>query len=328
MGIKVLTPGLSTSVQDGGREGFYHLGIPPSGALDRTGLVTANLLVGNHPFDAALECTLLGPELLFEQDTLFAVSGAPFTVTLDNQSVPVNTSLLARKGQILKIAYTTVGVRCYLAIAGGINVPVIAGSRSTYLLGSLGGYKGRRLQAGDELPVQEAICNKGRINYTLPDELRPVFTKENELRVVPGMYIHRLKQESVESFFDDVWKISKDSDRTGFRFQGGRSLNFVDRHPPFGAGSDPSNIVDACYPVGSIQVPSGSTPIVLHRDAVSGGGYMTVGTVLSTDLDILAQLAPGSSVTFSQVSMDKALEIRKEFNERLNLLINSLSYGS
>ncbi|XBY09579.1 hypothetical protein ABR759_09050 [Escherichia coli] len=93
-------------------------------------------------------------------------------------------------------------VRCYLAIAGGINVPVIAGSRSTYLLGSLGGYKGRRLQAGDELPVQEAICNKGRINYTLPDELRPVFLlKKNELRVVPGMYIHRLKQESVESFF-------------------------------------------------------------------------------------------------------------------------------
>ncbi|WP_426577835.1 biotin-dependent carboxyltransferase family protein [Xenorhabdus stockiae] len=323
-GIKVLKPGLSSSVQDAGREGYYHVGIPPSGTLDRFGLAVANLLVGNEPDTAGLECTLMGPELLFEQDTVFAVSGAPMGIQLDGQSVPLNTCLLAQQGQQLKITGSSLGARSYLAIAGGIDVPLVLGSRSTYSLGSLGGYQGRRLQAGDTLPVT-AHCGQGPVGHHLPEEFKPEFHKNAELRVVPGMYIHRLTAESVDSFFSDEWRISSESDRIGYRFLDGRPLNFVERTPPFGAGSDPSNIVDACYPIGSIQIPSGRTPIVLHRDAVSGGGYMTLGTVVSSDLDILGQLPPGAKVKFTQVTLQQALAIRHTFQEKLQRLVTALS---
>ncbi|MDR0219009.1 MAG: biotin-dependent carboxyltransferase family protein [Enterobacteriaceae bacterium] len=324
MAIKVLKPGLSSTVQDGGREGYYHLGIPPSGTLDRFGLAAANLLTGNSPETAALECTLTGPELLFEQDTLFAVSGAPMKLLLNGQPVPFNTCLRAKAGQQLKIIGAPSGARSYLAIAGGIDVPLILGSRSTYSLGSLGGYQGRRLQAGDTLPVT-ALCGHGPVGQQLPEEFTPAFPKHVELRVVPGMYIHRLIPESVDNFFSDEWRVSSESDRTGYRFLDGRPLSFVERTPPFGAGSDPSNIVDACYPIGSIQIPAGRTPIILHRDAVSGGGYMTLGTVVSSDLDILGQLPPGAKVQFTQVTLQQALDIRHTFQQKLQRLITALS---
>ncbi len=324
MAINVIKPGLSSTLQDGGREGYYHLGIPPSGALDRHALAAANLLVGN-PIDAtALECTLLGPELFFEQDTLFAVSGAVQVMMLDGKKIPMNTSVLARRGQQLKCGFATLGARSYLAIAGGFDVPEVLGCRSTYSLGSLGGYLGRKLLAGDALPVT-AACGLGMVDKQLPEMYHPQLSKHAELRVLPGMYIHRLTDTAVDSFFHDQWTVSSESDRIGYRFHGGQPLEFKPRTPPFGAGSDPSNIVDACYPIGSIQLPGGRTPIVLQRDAVSGGGYMTLGTVISCDLDILGQLQPHSKVIFSMVTMEQALAARGEHQRRIQRLVTSLS---
>lgn len=311
MAIKILKPGLASSVQDLGREGYYHLGIPPSGALDRYSLTAANLLVGNPPGSAALECTLFGADVAFEQDTVFAVSGATIALKLDDEAVPLNTCLLARRGQVLKMSFATQGARCYLAIAGGIDVPQALDSRSTYTLGALGGYLGRPLQVGDSLPVTTA-CSHGPVGLPLPVELQPKLAQQVQLRVLPGMYIDRLTPESVESFFSDNWAVSTESDRIGYRFGKGRPLAFKPRTPPFGAGSDPSNIVDACYPIGSIQIPAGLQPIVLHRDAVSGGGYMTLGTVISCDLDILGQLQPHARVNFTRVTMEQALTVRHE----------------
>jgi len=132
------------------------------------------------------------------------------------------------------------------------------------------------------------------------------------LRVVPGLYSHRITPEATERFFDDTWKVAPEADRIGYRFRGGHKLDFVQRTPPFGAGSDPSNIVDSCYPYGSIQVPGGTEPIVLHRDAVSGGGYFMLGTVISADMDYIGQLQPHAKVQFIPVSMAEALEARHE----------------
>ena len=133
-----------------------------------------------------------------------------------------------------------------------------------------------------------------------------------ELRVVTGLYWHRITEESGGRFFEDTWKVASEADRMGYRFQGGRPLQFVDRTPPFGAGSDPSNITDACYPYGSIQVPGGTEPIVLHRDAVSGGGYFMIGTVISADMDLIGQLQPHTETRFVKVDMETALAARRE----------------
>jgi len=138
------------------------------------------------------------------------------------------------------------------------------------------------------------------------------------LRAIPGLYWHRVTEPSGRHFFEDSWKVAPEADRIGYRFRGGRPLDFVPRTPPFGAGSDPSNIVDACYPYGSIQVPGGSEPIVLHRDAVSGGGYMMVGTVISADMDLIGQLQPHTATRFVEVDMPAALAARHDRENLLN----------
>lgn len=169
--IKVLKPGLATSVQDLGREGYYHLGIPPSGALDQYALSVANQLVGNPAGAAALECTLLGPELEFQQDALVAVSGAHMTPRVDGVEMHHDTAFTVKAGQVLRFDFPKAGARTYVAVAGGIDVPVVLGSRSTYALGALGGFQGRRLNAGDELPVGIA-SGKGLAGASLPMALR------------------------------------------------------------------------------------------------------------------------------------------------------------
>ena len=142
--------------------------------------------------------------------------------------------------------------------------------------------------------------------------------------MMPGLYWHRITAAAGQHFFDDSWKVAPEADRIGYRFRGGRPLEFVPREPPFGAGSDPSNIVDACYPYGSVQVPSGTEPIVLHRDAVSGGGYFMIGTVISTDLDLIGQLQPHAGARFVPVTMDQALAARRDRARALSAIREGL----
>lgn len=317
--IKVLKPGLATSVQDLGREGYYHLGIPPSGALDQYALSAANHLVGNPPGAAGLECTLIGPELEFRRDALVALSGALMAPRLDGEVVHQDTAFQARAGQVLRFEFPLAGARTYLAVAGGIDVPLVLGSRSTYTLGALGGFHGRRLQAGDELPIGEP-SGQGRAGNSLPMALRRAVGGDVTLRVVPGLYYERLTAAAKSSFFAEPWTVGSEADRIGYRFKGGSALSFQPREQPFGAGSDPSNIVDSCYPIGSIQVPAGLEPIVLHRDAVSGGGYAMIGTVISADLDLIGQMQPNQRAGFVAVSLEQALEARRVYKKRLKAM--------
>ena len=316
MDIEVLKPGLSTSVQDLGRPGYYHLGIPLSGAMDRLALAAANRLVGNDEGDAALEAVFMGPELRFATDTVVAVSGAVLPPKLDGAPRPLWTSFAVKAGQVLGFDHLRAGARAYIAIAGGIDVPVVLGSRATYVLGALGGFEGRALQAGDALRLGTRR-NAATPGASVPEALRPPVDGATELRVVTGLYWHRLTDEAGTRFFAETWKVAPEADRIGYRFRGGTPLAFQPRQQPFGAGSDPSNIVDSCYPYGSIQVPGGTEPIVLHRDAVSGGGYFMLGTVISADMDRIGQLQPHAQVRFVAVDMAAALAARHERSERL-----------
>jgi biotin-dependent carboxylase-like uncharacterized protein len=325
MAIKVLKPGLATTVQDLGRPGYYHIGIPISGGMDRHALTAANLLVGNTEGAAVLEAVFMGPELEFADDAMIAVTGAELPPKLDGERRDTWSSFKVKRGQRLSFDFLKNGARAYIAVAGGIDVPVVLGSRSTYALGALGGFKGRKLEAGDELPVG-AVAASVKEGRTVNEELRGLpKAMPTELRVTPGLYWHRITEAAGQGFFADTWKVAPEADRIGYRFKGGKPLEFVPREPPFGAGSDPSNITDACYPYGSIQVPGGTEPIVLHRDAVSGGGYFMVGTVISADMDMIGQLQPNTTVRFVKVEVDEALAARRARAELLTKVRSSLT---
>ncbi|MGA1801597.1 biotin-dependent carboxyltransferase family protein [Rhizobium sp. HT1-10] len=309
MVVKVISPGLATSVQDLGRPGYYHLGIPEGGGMDRFATRIANLLVGNDPGAAVLEVTFMGPELEFTEAAVVAVTGGELPPKVNGEEKPSWEGFPVKAGDRLSFGYLKAGARAYIAISGGIDVPVVLGSRSTYVLGALGGFEGRVLKAGDELAIGEG---SGKVGLSLPVQLRGSGASPAELRMLPGIYWHRITEAAGKRFFEDTWKVAPEADRIGYRFRGGTPLEFLPREQPFGAGSDPSNIVDACYPYGSVQVPSGTEPIVLHRDAVSGGGYMMLGVVISADMDRIAQMQPHTPARFVPVSLDEALAARAD----------------
>jgi biotin-dependent carboxylase-like uncharacterized protein len=322
--LEIEQPGLHTTVQDLGRPGLYHLGIPQGGALDRSSAILANALVGNEPAAAVLECTYLGPTFTTTEPTLLAVTGASVQLLVNGDPAPSWATVALAAGDRVSFGYVTAGARYYLAFAGGIDVPEDLGSRSTYQVGSLGGFHNRALAAGDDVPVGTLSGPAPAPGTVLPDELRPVFPTEVDLRVIPGLYDHRLTEAGRETLFSATWRLTPLADRTGMRFEGA-TLAWRERVAPFGAGSDPSNIVDAGYPVGSIQVPNGTQPIILHRDAVSGGGYAVVATVISADLDRVAQCMPGTSTRFVEVDMDAALAARRAAREHLERSLAALA---
>jgi len=291
--------------------------------MDRLALQSANMLVGNDAGAAGLEAVFMGPEIEFGQDASVAVTGADIPIKLGGEPREAWTSFNVKAGQRLSFDFLKSGARIYIAISGGIDTPMALGSRSTYTIGALGGFEGRNLAAGDEVPIGAGkLVPEGR---TVPEALRRMPKNSAELRVLPGLYWHRITEQSGKNFFEDEWKVAPEADRMGYRFRGGRALDFVDRDQPFGAGSDPSNIVDGCYSYGSIQVPGGTEPIILHRDAVSGGGYFTLGAIISADMDFVGQLQPHTSVRFRRVDMKEALSARKERKDILNKITEVLA---
>lgn len=315
MAFNIRNPGLATTVQDQGRTGHYNVGIPQSGSLDQYSAELGNALVGNTANEAVLECTYLGPVLSTDQDALIAVTGAPVEVKVNGEARPQWTRLQLKAGDELSFGVIQGGTRYYIAVRGGIDVPSVLGSRSTYSLGAIGGFHGRKLEAGDQVPVGSPLDGGAVPDAdTVPEEFRPAFSKEQTVRIVLGLYDHRLTDEGLDNLLNGEWKVTPVADRMGLRYSG-PGVQWKEREQPFGAGSDPSNIVDAGYAVGSIQIPGGTQPIILHRDAVSGGGYAMVGTVISADMDLVARAAPGTSTRFVAVSLDEALVARKELAE-------------
>ncbi|RKT89138.1 biotin-dependent carboxylase uncharacterized domain-containing protein [Saccharopolyspora antimicrobica] len=313
----VRSGGLSTTVQDTGRDGQYAIGMPPSGAMDQYSFAVANALVGNPPGAAALEATYLGPELEFTDPRSVAVTGADCDVAINGEPAPTWAALRVSAGDVLSFGQVRGGARPYVAVGGGIDVPLYLGSRSTYLLTGIGGFHGRALAGGDRLPLGEPVGEAPVAGTEVPGELRAEFPDVTELRFVAGLCAYRLTERALASFVEVEWKVTKDADRVGYRLRGG-SLEFVEREQPFGAGRDQANVVDLGYPVGSVQVPGGDEPIVLLNDAVTGGGYATIGTVISVDRDRMAQARTGGRVRFAPVDVETAVAARRERRVRLD----------
>lgn len=316
--ITVCHAGAHTLIQDLGRAGHYAMGLPPSGAIDQFSHRCANLLVGNDPNAATLEITMIGPTLEFAASARVAVTGGDVPIWIDGEAHDSWRTLAVRAGQTLTVGALHTGCRAYLAVRGGIDCPPFLGSRSTYVSSAIGGLSGSALAAGDRLPIgSDSATPCPGVGSTVDNHLRPRLEEDvHRVRVVEGLCHYRFDPDSVDVFFSSTFTVSPVSDRTGYRLIG-PALEFFDREPPFGAGDNPSNVVDLGYPMGSIQVPNGEEPICLLRDAVTGGGYATIGTVITSDLDLIGQMKAPDAIQFTPVSLDDALSARRAQRQRL-----------
>ena len=330
--FEVLEPGFQTTVQDVGRQAGQAMGIPPSGAQDTLSLRIANLLVGNDtggplmvresPGAAGLEVLLAGLKLRALDTHLIAVTGADVAPDIDGERVPMWESVVIRAGQVLSFGIARTGVRAYLAVRGGLDVPMTLGSRATHMGGGFGGHEGRKLDAGDRLAVATAPGDPGDLaGRVYAEEMRPVFADPWEVRVIAGPEAHHFTPDSVETFYATDWKLNPKADRTGMRFVGPQ-LAFRPGRPSYlveEAGQDPSNIViDPGAPVGTIQVPSGVEPIVLAVDSPTIGGYARIACVISTDMSRLGQTRPWEIVRFVRVEPDEAVRILERENQKID----------
>ncbi|MGH2615894.1 MAG: biotin-dependent carboxyltransferase family protein [Thermomicrobiales bacterium] len=319
--FEVIDGGPQTTVQDLGRPGYLHTGMPPSGAFDSFSLRVANLLVGNNPGgrylvgrdpgDAGLEILLLGCKLRATADHVIAVTGGDLSPTRNGEPLPMWQSVRVGAGDVIAFPMPRLGVRAYLAITGGIDVPMFLGSRATNVRAAAGGIDGRGLKTGDQLCIGKPTRTLSQLaGRSWPAAARPAHAVPWTVRVVLGPQDHLFEPESVETFLTTDWKLSPISDRMGCRYIGPK-LEFLPR-PDYlieQAGSDPSNIVDDGTPLGGIQVPSGLEPIVMGADVPSFGGYAKIATVISSDIGIVGQGKPGDIVQFRAVDVAEAEEI-------------------
>jgi biotin-dependent carboxylase-like uncharacterized protein len=322
--LRILEPGLETTVQDLGRYGNYHLGVPPSGAADKYSFIAGNLLLGNPIDYAGLEMTLIGPTIEFQKDTMIAITGAPMEPSINHQPIPMWENVRVKTGDILRFRPLKKGVKTYLCISGGIQVPVVLGSRSTYQLSQFGGYQGRKITYEDHIPIGDPLPGVFRqAGNSIASSFLPVFSELTELRIVMGLSGSLLSDEGVKSFLNSEWSVSTESNRVAYRYHGA-SIGLRKIPTPFGAGDRSSNVVDIAYPIGAVMLPNEEEVIVLLPDATTGGGFVTIGTIISPDLDQVAQSRPLSTTRFIAVTVDQATQIRKERQKKLALLAESL----
>lgn len=315
--IRVIEPGLNTTVQDLGRNGYYHLGVPPSGAADRYSFMIGNILVGNPKDYASLEMTLLGATLEFHKKTVISLTGAPANATSNGKKIPMWEAVLVEKGDILEIPAAKDGVKIYLSVSGGIIVPEVLGCKSTYLMSGFGGFKGRTLQFGDELVIGEPLPGVfHRVGKRIPEKYLPLFSMEVDVRVVMGVSSYCLSDEGVKAFLDSQWQVQLESNNVAYRFRGA-SIPFDDFSPPFGAGSHQTNVVDIAYPIGAIMVTNSEELIMLLHNGTTGGGFITIGTTINADIDVVAQARPFTKTRFIATTVEQAIEARIEKKKRI-----------
>ncbi len=307
--IEVIDGGLFTTVQDLGRYGYQRYGVTVSGAMDLFALRMANILAGNQEDDAGLEITLAGPRLRFLTDTVISITGADLDPRLDGEPVPMWQAVAVPEGGTLSFGGVRDGMRAYLAVFGGIDVPQVLGSRSTFTRSRLGGLEGRTLEAGDIL----SAVGDGQVTRVegrkLPRELVPTYGNAHTLRVVVGLQDDAFTEEGVQTFLSSAYTVTPQSDRIGYRFQGPKI-----QHK---GGAD---IVSDGIPFGAVQVAGDGMPIVLLADRGTTGGYTKIATVISADLAGLAQATPGDTVSFQPVSVEEAHQALRQQEDRIQLL--------
>jgi antagonist of KipI len=306
--IKVIKPGWLTTIQDLGRPGYQHYGMPVTGVMDRFAAIVANRLVGNPDQAAVLECTGQGPELLFQQGTYLAVTGANLSPTLNGHAIALWQGINIREGDRLSFGPRRVGFRCYLAVTGGFDVPVILGSRSTHCPSQTGGLEGRPLRAGDHLyhyALDQVIDSP--VGRRLPLRLIPRYDGSVSLRVILDVRRDFLHESALTVLTNSTYTVAPQSDRTGYRLSG----------PPL-ARTGTINFISEGTVTGALQVPPDGQPILLMADRQTTGGYPPIATVITVDLSLAAQLGPGDTVRFVACSIAEAQALLRTQSRLLN----------
>ena len=315
-------PGLQTSVQDLGRPGFQQYGVVAGGAMDPYSHRVANLLAGNSETCATIEAALAGPSIRFEMDSLIALAGGDLSPGIDGEPVPMWRPVAVKAGAVLTFGKPVSGCRVYIAVAGGIDVPEVLGSRSTYAKARIGGLEGRCLEKGDTLQTGKpsilakhwaatALSKAGErqfcaADWSVSDELVPRYGNQAEIRMMKGPQHRWFDEESRSLFFSGTFTVSSESDRMGYRLKGD-ALRL----------SEPRELLSEGVVAGAVQVPSGGSPILLMADRQTTGGYPKIGQAASVDLPLVAQLQPGAQLRFKEVSVDEAQQLLIQRKKRL-----------
>jgi antagonist of KipI len=307
--IRVIKPGLLTTIQDLGRPNAISSGVPPGGAMDRFAHRAANLLVGNDEGAATLECTINGPHLEVLTSCLVAITGADLDVHINDQPEPMWTGMFLRAGDRISFAGRRSGARAYIAIGGGVSGDRWLGSLSTYLLAARGGMHGRQLLAKDVIESAGRTTAPNISGRHLSPNLRPDYT-DHTLAAIPGPHVKRLGAEGRKLLFSETFKISRDADRMGYRMEG-RNLD-----------AEGDELLSFGLAAGVIQLPRSGQPILLMADHQTAGGYPVVATVASAAMPVAAQLLPGDELTFKETTVEAAHRLRAAQREALDSLIN------
>lgn len=306
MSIQVVQPGLMTTIQDLGRFGSQKYGVVVGGSMDAYALRIANILVGNEENEGALEMTLIGVTLKFTEDALIALTGGDFQAKIDGKTAPTWRPLFMPKGSVLTCKSAVKGCRGYISIAGGLDIPTVMNSKSTYTRAHLGGFQGRSLQKKDRLDFRElteqnkaifqlVAGKEGTISWSANGDALVQLTQNPTIRVLPGTEFERFDKSSQQILFNQPYTLTTEADRMGYRLAGD-SL----------ALSEPFSLLSEGVTYGTIQVPPNGQPIILMADRQTTGGYPKIGQVISADLPKLAQLQPTAEIHFKQVTQEEA----------------------
>ncbi len=304
--IKIKNGGPLTTIQDKGRFGYQKFGMPVAGAMDKFSFKIANLLVGNKKNEAVIEFTVKGPKLEFIKDSVISITGVNAVPKIDGKSIPMWTSIFIKKGSILSFGNAKKGLRGYIAFKNGIKIPEVMGSRSTYLRGEIGGFKGRKLKSEDVLEVRKDVDESDFSERYLPKKYRPNFS-QNKVRVIMGPQDNYFSEKGLSDFLNGKFKVSSQADRMGYRLKG--------PHIEHKNGAD---IISDGIALGSIQVSGDGKPIIMLADRQTTGGYTKIATVITVDVDIVAQKRPGDSLNFKKISLETAQALLRERREIYN----------
>jgi len=302
--IQVQAPGLLTTVQDLGREGFGPMGVSPSGAADAISLRIGNRLLSNAEGAAGLEMTLLGGTFVFPDGGILALTGSDFGATFDGKPIELWTSFEVRAGQALRLGPTRSGARCYLCVRGGIEVTPFLGSASTHILSGLGGHKGRALRKGDVLKIGET--NGAYRRRTVAADALERISSRKVLRVTPGPQSDWFPEPARQIFYASTYRVAEESNRMGFRSEGAPIPA-----PPGG------EMISEGVALGAVQVPEGGQPIILFVEQQTTGGYPKIANVISADFHSLGQLRPRDEIRFERVGWETARSLLREQEELL-----------
>jgi biotin-dependent carboxylase-like uncharacterized protein len=305
--FEVLEPGILTTIQDLGRYGFSQFGVPPSGALDTFSYRVGNLLVGNKQGEASFETTIMGLKLKTLREVVIAITGGDLSPTLNGDSLEMWRTHLLVEGDIINFKKLRTGCRAYLAASGGLILPKVMGSRSTYLSGKFGGLDGRALKKGDTFFTQDIRSPLGQVGFRFPADWIPQFDKEALLKVIPGPQDHHFTEKGFQTFSSSFYQVTPRCDRMGVRLDGPQIERRVDVD---------ESIISEGLIAGAIQIPGDGKPIIILTELVTGG-YTKIATVISTDLSKVAQLKPGDRVRFVPISVEGAHHAFREQEERL-----------